>query len=125
METAKVTRRLASRFVAGDTLPEALRVAKRINSQSISVTLDHLGENVTSLDEAAASRDVYLEALHEMATAGVRGNVSIKLTQFGMDLSRKACEANVEQLVRQAAALGNFVRVDMESSEYTSATLDA
>ena len=124
METAKVPRRLASRFVAGDTLREALLVARRINSQSISVTLDHLGENVTSLEEAAASRDVYLEALHEMATAGIRGNVSIKLTQFGMDLSRKACVANVEQLVRQAAALGNFVRVDMESSAYTSATLD-
>ncbi len=124
METARLPRRMASRFVAGDTLPEALRVAKRINAQSISVTLDHLGENVTSLDEAAASRDVYLEALHEMASAGIRGNVSIKLTQFGMDLSRKACAANVEQLVRQAAALGNFVRVDMESSEYTTATLD-
>jgi proline dehydrogenase len=124
METAKAPRRLASRFVAGDTLPEALLVARRINSQSITVTLDHLGENVISLEEAAASRDVYLEALHEISTAGIRGNVSIKLTQFGMDLSREACEANVEQLVRQAAALGNFVRVDMESSEYTSATLD-
>ncbi len=124
METAKVPRRLASRFVAGDTLAEALQVARRINSQSIAVTLDHLGENVTSLDEAAASRDVYLEALHEMAAAGVRGNVSVKLTQFGMDLSPKACAANVEQLVRQAAALGSFVRVDMESSEHTSATLD-
>lgn len=124
METAKVPRRLASRFVAGGTLSDALRVAKRINSQSISVTLDHLGENVTSLDEAAASRDVYLEVLHEMAIAGIRGNVSIKLTQFGMDLSRKACGANVEQLVREAAALGSFVRVDMESSEYTSRTLD-
>ena len=124
METAKAPRRLASRFVAGDTLPDALQVARRINSQSIFVTLDHLGENVTSLEEAAASRDVYLEALHEISTARIRANVSIKLTQFGMDLSPKACEANVEQLVRQAASLGNFVRVDMESSQYTSATLD-
>ncbi len=124
METAKLPRRLAARFVAGDTLAEALAVSRRMNSRSITVTLDHLGENVTSLEEAAASRDVYLEALREIATAGIQANVSIKLTQFGMDLSPEACETNVEQLVRQAAAQGSFVRVDMESSDYTSATLD-
>ena len=110
--------------MAGDTLPEALLVARRINSQSISVTLDHLGENVTSLEEAAASRDVYLEALHEIATAGIRGNVSIKLTQFGMDLSRTACgrtwNSSCGRRPRSATSCG----WTWSRAQYTSATLD-
>jgi proline dehydrogenase len=123
METSRTARRLSRRFVAGDTLEEALEVGRRINSEGISLTLDHLGENVTSLEEAKVSRDVYMRALRAMHDSGVNGNVSLKLTQFGMDLSEEACRANVEQLVRQAAELGNFVRVDMESSAYTDRTL--
>ena len=88
------------------------------------MTLDHLGENVNSLGEAVASRDAYLNALAEIGSLKINGNVSLKLTQFGMDLSFDECRANVETLVRQAAAMDNFVRVDMESSEYTDRTLD-
>jgi proline dehydrogenase len=124
METSRWARRLAARFVAGDNLPDALATCQRINAEGIAVTLDHLGENVTSLEEAAASRDAYLRALTEIAKLRINGNVSLKLTQFGMDLSLAECTANVEALVREAAALGNFVRVDMESSEYTDRTLD-
>jgi proline dehydrogenase len=124
METSRWARRLSARFVAGDNLPEALATCQRINAEGIAVTLDHLGENVTSLAEAAASRDAYLQALTEIDNLKIDGNVSLKLTQFGMDLSFAECTANVEALVRQAAALGNFVRVDMESSEYTGRTLD-
>lgn len=124
METSRWARRLAARFVAGDNLPDALATCQRINAEGIAVTLDHLGENVTSLEEAAASRDAYLRALTKIAKLRINGNVSLKLTQFGMDLSLAECTANVEALVRQAAALGNFVRVDMESSEYTDRTLD-
>jgi proline dehydrogenase len=123
METSRLARRLSSRFVAGDTLADALNVSRRINREGISVTLDHLGENVTSLEEAEASRDVYIHALTEIAASNVNSNVSMKLTQFGADLSEQACRANVEQLVRKAAELGNFVRVDMESSKYTDRTL--
>jgi proline dehydrogenase len=124
METSRWARRLSARFVAGDNLPDALATCQRINAEGIAVTLDHLGENVTSLEEAAASRDAYLRALNEIANLKIDGNVSLKLTQFGMDLSLAECTANVEALVSQAAALGNFVRVDMESSEYTDRTLD-
>jgi proline dehydrogenase len=124
METSRWARRLSARFVAGDNLPDALATCRRINAEGIAVTLDHLGENVTSLAEAAASRDAYLQALTEIDNLKIEGNVSLKLTQFGMDLSLAECTANVEALVRQAAALGNFVRVDMESSEYTGRTLD-
>jgi len=124
METSGWGRHISSRFVAGENLPDALSTCQRINSEGISVTLDHLGENVSSLAEAEASRDAYLRALAEIAERKISGNVSIKLTQFGMDLSAEACRANVEALVRQAADQGNFVRIDMESSEYTDRTLD-
>ena len=124
METSRWARRLSARFVAGDNLPDALATCQRINAEGIAVTLDHLGENVTSLEEAAASRDAYLRALTEIDNLKIQGNVSLKLTQFGMDLSLAECTANVEALVRQAAALGNFVRLDMESSAYTERTLN-
>jgi|SRR5579859_514540 len=123
METSTLARLLAARFVAGDTLADALEAGRRINCEGISLTLDHLGENVTSLEEAAASRNVYLRALDELSGHGINGNVSLKLSQFGIDISEQACHANVEQLVARAKALGNFVRVDMESSEYTDRTL--
>src|SRR5690349_1485147 len=123
METSAVARRLAARFVAGDTLADALEAGRRINREGIALTLDHLGENVTSLAEAEASRDVYLRALREMAGQKIDGNVSIKLTQFGINISEEACGRNVEQLVRRAKELNSFVRIDMESSEYTERTL--
>jgi len=123
METSALARRLAARFVAGDTLADALEAGRRINREGISLTLDHLGENVTSLEEAEASRDVYLQTLEELSGHGIDGNVSLKLTQFGIDISEQACRANVEQVAARAQALGNFLRVDMESSEYTDRTL--
>ena len=124
METSPLARRLSRRFVAGETLDDALAAGRRINAEGITLTLDHLGENVTSLAEAEASRDVYLHALSAMRAAGIQGNVSLKLTQFGIDLSTGACRAYVEQMARRAGELESFVRVDMESSAYTDRTLD-
>ncbi len=124
VERSPFGRRLSSRFVAGERLADALPVSRRINSENISVTLDYLGENVDSLEAAAASRDMYLGMLDAIDRESIRGNVSVKLTQLGMDLAESSCRANAEQLVRRAAELGNFVRVDMESSQYTQRTLD-
>ena len=124
METSPLARRLSSRFVAGETLEDALAVGRRVNSEAISVTLDHLGESVTSLEEAAEARDVYLRALSAIHQGGVDGNVSLKLTQFGMDHSESVCRDNVARLVKPAADWGSFVRVDMESSAYTARTLE-
>ena len=124
MQTSRLARRLSSRFVAGETLEAALQVGRQINSEGITVTLDHLGESVTSLAEAAEARDVYLHTLTAIQENGVQGNVSLKLTQFGLDLSTEECRSNVAQLVERAAALGTFVRVDMESSAYTDRTLE-
>ena len=123
METSAIARRLSSRFVAGETLADALAVARTANAGGLSVTLDHLGENVTSLAEAAASRDEYIHALEAIRAANLDANVSIKLTQFGIDLDEEACRENAGRLVSVAAQLDNFVRVDMESSAYTSRTL--
>ena len=118
-----MARRLSSRFVAGESLAEAIAVGRRINSEGITLTLDHLGESVTSLAEAAQARDVYLRVLSAIHQNALQGNVSLKLTQFGLALSPDACRANVAQLAAQAAAQNGFVRIDMESSEYTDSTL--
>jgi proline dehydrogenase len=123
VETSPSARRLSSRFVAGSQLSDALQVCRAIRADGINATLDYLGENVKSLDEAVACRDMYLQMLHAMQDAGVEPNVSIKLTQFGLDLSESACEENVATLVKAAAAIGGFVRLDMESSQYTDRTL--
>jgi proline dehydrogenase len=123
METSPLARGLSSRFVAGSALDEALAACKKIHSEGITATLDYLGENVANLGEAAACRDVYLRMLDSLHTAGLEPNVSLKLTQFGLDLSTAACEENVAQLVERAAALKGFVRIDMEASQYTGRTL--
>lgn len=123
METSSAARRLATRFVAGETLEDALAVGRRLHAEGITITLDHLGESVTSLEEAAQARDVYLKTLDAMRQAGLQPNVSLKLTQFGLDISEEACRENVEQLARRAREIGGFVRVDMESSEYVDRTL--
>lgn len=89
----------------------------------MTATLDYLGENVTSLADAAACRDMYLRMLQAMHEIGVEPSVSLKLTQFGLDLSEAACEENVGALVEAAAATGGFVYIDMEASAYTDRTL--
>jgi proline dehydrogenase len=124
METSSAAKRLSTRFVAGETLDQALAVCRRLNSEGIAVTLDHLGESVSSLEEAAEARDVYLRTLSAIQESKIEGNVSLKLTQFGLDFSYDQCRDNVDQLVRSAAELKSFVRVDMESSDYTDRTLD-
>ena len=101
------------------TLDEAMAVCRELNSEGIAVTLDVLGESISSAGEAAAARDAYLRTLSAIHEKGIQGNVSLKLTQFGLDLSAEVCRANVAQLVEKAAAVNGFVRIDMESSEYT------
>jgi proline dehydrogenase len=123
MENSPLSRKLTSRFVAGRTLSEGIRVLERLSKERTFGTLDFLGENVTSLDEAARSRDCYLAALTEIEGANLPATVSIKLTQFGLDFSETACLNNVAALVQRAAAMNSRVEIDMESSEYTDRTL--
>ena len=124
METSPIAGRLTERFIAGLTLDDGLAVCQRLERERILVSMDRLGESVTSPAEAEASRDGYLEILHRIAASGFDASISIKLTQFGLDLEETACRANVERLVGEAARLGKTVEIDMESSEYTDRTLD-
>jgi proline dehydrogenase len=123
MEKSAVSARLTRRFIAGTTLDDGVHVLERLAAEGIWGTLDYLGENVTSLEEAAESRDSYFEALERIHRAGLPATVSIKLTQFGLDFSEEACRENVSALVDRAAAAGTAVEIDMESSSYTDRTL--
>lgn len=118
-----VSRRMARRFVAGETLEAAIAAVKALNAQGMLATLDHLGENVASEAEAIAAANDYLVALEALYAAQVNCNVSLKLTQMGLDLGDDFCFNNVSRIVAKAAELGNFVRVDMEGSPYTERTL--
>lgn len=123
METSPAAQKLTRRFIAGETLEDELAVCARLAANKTFTTLDHLGENVSSLAEAEASRDAYLTALDEIASRTLPSTVSIKLTQFGLDLSSDACYENVQALSKRAAATGSRVEIDMESTEYTDRTL--
>jgi proline dehydrogenase len=124
METSPIAERLTTRFIAGLTLDDGLTVCDRLEREGILVSMDRLGESVTSLAEAEASRDSYIQILHCIASNGFDATVSVKLTQFGLDLSEAACRENLERLVSEAARLGKKVEIDMESSEYTDRTLE-
>ncbi len=123
METSPVARKLTRRFIAGETLDDALRVSSGLQTQGILTALDHLGENVTSLDDAAASADAYLLALDQMAARGLPATVSLKATQFGMDVSETECFDNVRRVAARATSIGSRVEIDMESTAYTERTL--
>lgn len=123
METSDLAKRLTRRFIAGQGLEDVLSASRKIEGDGLLVTLDHLGENVTTIEEARASRDVMLKAQDEISRRGLRATVSIKLTQFGLDLGDEVCRANVEPLVAKAREMGSLVEIDMESSDYTDRTL--
>lgn len=123
METHPSARRLTQRFVAGTTLEEVLAVCATLQSEGTFAALDHLGENVTSLSEATGSLADYLAALDAIAARRLPATVSIKVTQFGLDLSEAACLDNVRRLAARARETGSQVEIDMESSLYTDRTL--
>lgn len=115
---------MARRFVAGETLREALDAVLRINAQGMTATLDHLGENVTAQSEAVAGADDAIASLRAIEEAGARCNVSIKLTQFGLDVDHSLALQNLTRVVEAAAHCKNFVRIDMEGSAYVDRTLE-
>ena len=109
--------------MAGNSLDAEIAVCQRLNAERILTSVDYLGENVTSLEEAEQSRDTYLQILERIAAVGLQSTVSIKLTQIGLDLSEERCRANLERLVKRATEIGSVVEIDMESSAYTDRTL--
>ncbi|HEV8385121.1 MAG TPA: proline dehydrogenase family protein [Candidatus Acidoferrales bacterium] len=119
-----VSRRMSRRFVAGETLHDAMAAARASNQAGTSVSLDHLGENVTTEAEARRARDAYLENFDRIAAEELDANVSLKLTQLGLDLGGDFCFSLLESVVDRAARYQNFLRVDMEGSPYTQRTIE-
>ena len=119
----RVGRRVALRFVAGETLDEAVAAARRINDAGMTVSLDHLGEHVTDAAAAITARDDYLACIDRIAAEGLDANISIKLTQLGMGFDDALCAASLDALAKRAAAAGTTVTIDMEESAHTAATL--
>src|ERR1700736_5771394 len=120
----RLTASLAFRFVAGDHLDDAVRVVTDVNQRGWSASLDHLGENVTEEKAARAATQDYLAAFERIATEGLHANVSVKLTQLGLDISPDLCRELLLRILARAQQLDNFVRIDMEGSAYTQRTLD-
>ena len=124
VERSRLCSRLSSRFIAGMTLEDAIRVAAAVNREGISVTLDSLGESVTSEIEAHRAAEVYYQLLDAIAARKLDANISVKLTQMGLEQSPRLAEAIAAGLAQRAHAYGNFVRIDMEDSALTQVTLD-
>jgi proline dehydrogenase len=118
------TRRMARRFVAGETVDEAVAAARACNKSGMLVSLDYLGENVSTISEAQHSRDAYLQIFERIAQEQLHANVSCKLTQLGLDVNSDFCEGLLLSIAERAASYDNFLRVDMEGSIYTQRTIE-
>src|SRR5687768_2723613 len=119
-----LARPLVRRFVAGESLDEAVAAVQKLNADGMTATLDYLGESVRTAEEAGAAAMQYIAILHAIARSGVQCNASLKLTQMGLDVDPALCRRNVERIVAQAAQFDNFIRIDMEDSAHTQVTLD-
>jgi proline dehydrogenase len=125
-ERSSIGQKISSRFVAGTQVEDVLRATRAINESGPTVSIDNLGENVSNVDEARASAQLYHQLLDDIAEQKLNANVSLKLTHMGLDVDEKLARDLVTGLVAKAAAMNprNFVRVDMEGSPYTQRTLD-
>lgn len=118
-----LSRRVVRRFVAGESIDDAVPAVRAVNQAGCLASLDCLGESVSSEAEARAAAVVYAEMFDRIAAENLTCNVSLKLTQLGLDINQELCESLLEEIVARAAAHGNFVRVDMEGSAYTEHTI--
>jgi proline dehydrogenase len=120
----RLAKSFANRFVAGETLETALAAVARLNARGITASLDLLGESVNNEAEARAAGQAYVTMLDRIHERRVNANVSVKLTAMGLDISEELCVATMHKILQRARDYGSFVRIDMESSEYTQRTLD-
>jgi proline dehydrogenase len=120
----RMAKGFASRFVAGETLDTAIEAVRQLNAKGITATLDLLGESVRNEEEARESARAYIEMLDRIRESKLDANVSVKLTAMGLDISEELCVANMQNILDRARDHASFVRLDMESSDYTQKTLD-
>lgn len=111
-------------YIAGETIDEAVIAAKKLNEEGILTTIDVLGEFITSLDEAEANKNEYLEVIEKAESAGVEGNYSLKPTFFGLLLDKEVAYKHIREVVAKAAEYNNFVRIDMEDTPCTDASIE-
>lgn len=123
-ESSAAGKRVCRRFVAGTGPEDVLKVVRTLNAEGMAVTVDNLGESVTCEEDARHSSAVYHEMLEQIAQTKVAANISVKLTQMGMDVDEDLCLDLMNEIAAHAARNRNFVRVDMEGSVYTERTLD-
>jgi proline dehydrogenase len=114
----------ARRFIAGETVSEAIEAARRVEARGLTHTLDLLGERVTTLEEAEAAARAYLKVVEAIVQSGIGRNLSLKLTQLGLDVDKASAIDNLRKILERAEPTGFFVRVDMENSTYTDVTLE-
>jgi len=119
-----LSRSVAHRWVAGETLEDAIAAARTLNASGFPVSLDLLGENVLDKNGAIRAADTYVAMFDRIAAENLNGNISLKLTQLGLDLDPALCESLVSRIADPAARHGNFLRIDMEGSPYTQRTVD-
>jgi proline dehydrogenase len=115
--------RAASRFVAGNTIEDAINAVRELNTNGINATLDHLGESTSTRAEAINAAEDIITLLDQIHASNVRANVSVKLTQIGLALDESLCAQNLEGILSRARDHKNFVRIDMEDTPYTDQTL--
>src|SRR2546430_3066881 len=119
----RLARKMASRFVAGETIDEAMATVRDLNASNLSASLDLLGESVLHAEEAQRACRTYLDLLERIHSAGANANVSVKLTQMGLDIDEQLCVNNLRAIIGKAKQYESFVRIDMEQSSYTAKTL--
>lgn len=119
-----LARKFARRFVAGEQLDEALEATRELNAKDITATLDLLGESVSKPEDAASARDAALAILDRIHETGMRGNISVKLTQMGLDVDPELAADNMRAILERARSYETFARIDMEAAAYVDRTLD-
>ena len=114
----------ARRFIAGESIEEAIEASRQLQARGLLLTLDYLGESVRSADEAAAATREYVRLIQVIVASGIERNISLKLTQLGVDVDRATCVDNLRRILDPAQRHGFYVRIDMENSPYTEVTLE-
>ncbi|MCC6395433.1 MAG: proline dehydrogenase family protein [Bacteroidetes bacterium] len=120
----RIIRYFAGRYIAGETLPMAVDCVRALNREGVLATMDVLGEDITTREEAIAARDQSITVLHTIAREKLDSNLSIKLTSLGLKIDKAFCVENVREILKVAAGHNNFVRIDMEDSSCTTDTID-
>ena len=114
----------ARRFIAGETVEEAIQASRALQARGLLLTLDYLGESVRTIEEATAATKEYVRLIDVLVASGIERNISLKLTQLGVDIDRATCVDNLRRILEPAQRHEFFVRIDMENSPYTAVTLD-